>query len=127
MPYIRVIPIEEAGGLLKRLYDNAIRRAGKIWNIVSIMSVNPRAMQASIDGMYGTLMFGEFGPEPRPARDDRRGRLGDQPLSLLKSRPMRTTSVPRSTIQRWPTRWPPIIARRHSRRPTALCLSSPSD
>jgi alkylhydroperoxidase family enzyme len=61
MPYIRVIPIEEAGGLLKRLYDNAIRRAGKIWNIVSIMSVNPHAMQASIDGMYGTLMFGESG------------------------------------------------------------------
>jgi alkylhydroperoxidase family enzyme len=61
MPYIRVIRIEEAAGLLKLLYDNAIRRAGKIWNIVSIMSVNPRAMQASIDGLYATLMFGASG------------------------------------------------------------------
>ena len=52
MPYIRVIPIEEATGLLKRLYENAIRRAGRIWNIVSIMSVQPRTMQASIDGLY---------------------------------------------------------------------------
>ncbi|HEY3232516.1 MAG TPA: carboxymuconolactone decarboxylase family protein [Roseiflexaceae bacterium] len=61
MPYIRVIPIEEATGLLKRLYENAIRRAGHIWNIVSIMSVQPRTMQASIDGLYTALMFGESG------------------------------------------------------------------
>jgi hypothetical protein len=61
MPYIHVVPVAEATGLLKKLYVNAIRRAGKIWNIVSIMSVNPRAMQASIDGMYATLMFGESG------------------------------------------------------------------
>ena len=61
MPYIRVISIEEATGLLKRLYENAIRRAGRIWNIVAIMSVQPRTMQASIDGMYATIMFGESG------------------------------------------------------------------
>ena len=61
MPYIRVISVAEATGLLRRLYDNAIRRAGKVWNIVSIMSVNPRAMQASIDGLYAALMFGESG------------------------------------------------------------------
>ena len=61
MPYIRVIPIEKATGLLKRLYENAIRRAGRIWNIVSIMSVQPRTMQASIDGLYAALMFGESG------------------------------------------------------------------
>ena len=61
MPYIRVIPVEEATGLLKRLYDNALRRAGRVWNIVSIMSLRPRTMQAAIDGMYATIMFGESG------------------------------------------------------------------
>lgn len=61
MPYIRVIPSDEATGLLKRLYENALRRAGRIWNIVAIMSVQPRVMQASIDGMYATIMFGESG------------------------------------------------------------------
>ena len=61
MPYIRVIPVEEATGLLKRLYDNAYRRAGHVWNIVSIMSLRPRTMQAAIDGMYATIMFGESG------------------------------------------------------------------
>ena len=57
MPYIRVIPIEEATGLLKRLYDNAIRRAGKIWNIVSIQSQLPEVMRDSIR-LYSSIMFG---------------------------------------------------------------------
>ena len=61
MPYIHVIPIEAATGLLKQLYDNAIRRAGRVWNIVSIMSLQPRTMRAAIDGMYATIMFGESG------------------------------------------------------------------
>ena len=61
MPYIRVISVEEATGLLKRLYENALRRAGRVWNIVAIMSLQPRTMQASIDGLYATLMFGESG------------------------------------------------------------------
>ncbi len=57
MPRIRVIPLEEATGLLKRQYDAAIKRAGRIWHIVSIMSQNPPAMRASMS-MYTTLMHG---------------------------------------------------------------------
>ena len=57
MPRIRVIPLEEATGLLKRQYDAAIKRAGRIWHIVSIMSQNPRAMRAALS-MYTTLMHG---------------------------------------------------------------------
>ena len=41
MAWIKVISIEEAGGILKRQYDAAIKRASKVWNIVSIMSLNP--------------------------------------------------------------------------------------
>ncbi|MFM2033176.1 MAG: hypothetical protein RLZZ297_1941 [Chloroflexota bacterium] len=57
MPWIKVFSLEEATGLLKTEYENAIKRAGRIWNIVSIMSQNPRVMKASMD-MYGALMHG---------------------------------------------------------------------
>ena len=57
MPWIRQIPIDEATGLLKREFDRAIRRAGRIWNIVHIMSLNPRALKSSIE-FYGAVMFG---------------------------------------------------------------------
>lgn len=61
MPYIRTIPPEEATGLLKRIYDDAIRRAGRVWNVVSIMSIQPRTMQAAVDRLYSTIMYGESG------------------------------------------------------------------
>ena len=57
MPWIKVLGPDEARGLLKRQYDEALRRAGRIWNIVSIMSRNPRAMKSSM-GFYSTLMHG---------------------------------------------------------------------
>ena len=57
MPWIRQIPIDEATGLLKKLFDEAVQRAGRVWRIVHIMSLNPRALQSSM-GLYSTLMFG---------------------------------------------------------------------
>lgn len=57
MPWIDVILLEEAKGALKREYETALKRAGRIWNIVSIMSQNPRALKSSMD-FYGCLMFG---------------------------------------------------------------------
>lgn len=57
MAWIDVISLEEARGALKREYKAALKRAGRIWNIVSIMSQNPRAMQSSMD-FYSALMFG---------------------------------------------------------------------
>ena len=57
MAYIHTIDPAESDGLLKRLYDAAISRAGRVWNVVRLMSVNPRAMEASMD-LYRTLMFG---------------------------------------------------------------------
>ena len=58
MAWIKVISLAEAGGLLKRQYDAALKRASKIWNIVSIMSLNPQAMQESMR-FYKIIMFGE--------------------------------------------------------------------
>lgn len=58
MPWIKQIPIKEATGLLKKQFDEAIKRAGRVWNIVHIMSVNPRALRDSIR-FYQTIMMGD--------------------------------------------------------------------
>ena len=57
MPHIRLIDEEEATGELKREYDAAIGRAGKVFNIVKSMSLNPRILGASM-GLYKAIMFG---------------------------------------------------------------------
>ena len=56
MPYIKQIPIDQASGLLKKELEKAVKRAGRIWNIVQIMSLNGRVMKASME-MYGATMF----------------------------------------------------------------------
>jgi alkylhydroperoxidase family enzyme len=58
MPWIRQIPIAEATGLLKEEFDKALKRAGRVWHIVHIMSVNPRALRDSIS-FYATIMMSE--------------------------------------------------------------------
>jgi alkylhydroperoxidase family enzyme len=57
MAHIRQVRDDEAAGLLKRIYDEAIARAGKVWGILRIQSLNPAALDASM-GMYKTIMFG---------------------------------------------------------------------
>ena len=58
MPYIKQITIDQAGGLLKRELQKAVARAGRVWNIVQIMSLNARTMKSSME-MYGATMFAE--------------------------------------------------------------------
>lgn len=58
MPWIEQVPIEEADGLLKQQFDEAIKRAGRVWHIVHVMSLNPEMMRDSIR-FYRTIMFGE--------------------------------------------------------------------
>jgi alkylhydroperoxidase family enzyme len=57
MPWIQQVPIDEATGLLKEELDRALERAGRVWNIVHVMSVNPEAMRDSIR-FYVTVMMG---------------------------------------------------------------------
>jgi alkylhydroperoxidase family enzyme len=47
MAWIRVVRPEEAEGLLKQLYNAAIKRAGKVYNIISIQSLRPRVLRSS--------------------------------------------------------------------------------
>lgn len=58
MPWIKQISIQEATGLLKAQFDAALKRAGRVWHIVHIMSLNPKAMRDSI-AFYSTIMMGE--------------------------------------------------------------------
>ena len=57
MAWIDIIPLEKATGFLKKEYEAALKRAGRIWRIVSIMSQNPRAMKTSMD-LYSAIMYG---------------------------------------------------------------------
>ncbi len=58
MPWIQQVSVEKATGLLKRLFDQAIKRAGRVWHIVHIMSLNPPAMRDSLR-FYQTIMMGD--------------------------------------------------------------------
>lgn len=58
MPWIKQIPISEATGLSKTEFDKALQRAGRVWHIVQIMSLNPPAMRDSM-GLYATIMMGD--------------------------------------------------------------------
>ena len=60
MPHIRLIDVEEADGVLREEYDAAIGRAGKVFNILKAMSLNPPVLRASIE-LYRPIMFGESG------------------------------------------------------------------
>lgn len=57
MPHIGLVPVERATGLLKTLFDAALKRAGRVWHVTHVMSVNPPVMDASIR-FYGAIMFG---------------------------------------------------------------------
>ena len=57
MPWIDQIPVEKATGLLKVEFDKAMRRAGRVWHIVHIMSLNPRVLKASME-QYIQIMYG---------------------------------------------------------------------
>ncbi len=57
MPFIETVSDNDATGLLARLYDGAKQRAGKVFNILRIMSPAPKTLQASM-GLYTATMFG---------------------------------------------------------------------
>jgi len=60
VPYLRLIDESDADGILKEEYDAAVERAGKVFNILKSMSLNPRVLRASIE-LYKEIMFGESG------------------------------------------------------------------
>lgn len=57
MAWIRTVPEAEATGFLKRIYDDAVQRAGKVFHILRVMSLSPRTLHASM-GLYAASMLG---------------------------------------------------------------------
>jgi len=60
VPFLRLIRVGEASGMLEEEYDAAIGRAGKVFNIVQAMSLNPGVLRASMQ-LYREIMFGPSG------------------------------------------------------------------
>ncbi len=90
MAHIRQVGNDEATGLLKRIYDEAIARAGKVWGILRVQSLNPAALDAGMN-MYKTIMFPappadgvESGGPGSP--DDAARRTGFGPSTLSRAR-----------------------------------------
>lgn len=67
-PWIRWLFNEEASGLLKKEYNAAIKRAGKIWNVVRVMSLGPTTLQASMR-LYGSVVHQSTKLLGRPERE----------------------------------------------------------
>jgi alkylhydroperoxidase family enzyme len=55
-----MIEPEAAGGELKAEYEQALQRAGKVFNILKIQSLNPPVLHASMQ-MYLATMYGPSG------------------------------------------------------------------
>jgi len=60
MAWIKVVEPQDAAGELKQEYDAAHERAGKVFNILKVQSLNPAALRASMH-MYRATMFGPSG------------------------------------------------------------------
>ncbi|GAB4269747.1 MAG: hypothetical protein Kow0080_13670 [Candidatus Promineifilaceae bacterium] len=57
MAWIKTIPFSEARGVLKKEFEAALKRAGRIWHIVQVMSLNPRVLKSSME-FYSAVMMG---------------------------------------------------------------------
>jgi len=60
VPFLRLTDVGDATGVLQEEYDAAIGRAGKVFNIVRAMSLNPGVLRASMR-LYREIMFGPSG------------------------------------------------------------------
>jgi alkylhydroperoxidase family enzyme len=56
MAHIRTIDPEDATGELKEQYDAAVSRAGRVFNVLRLQSLNPGEMAASTK-LYEQLML----------------------------------------------------------------------
>jgi uncharacterized peroxidase-related enzyme len=68
MPWIRTVAPGEATGLLRAIYDAAIARAGKVYNVIRLQSLRPRVLQASTH-LYLELMHSPEGALDRARRE----------------------------------------------------------
>jgi uncharacterized peroxidase-related enzyme len=60
MSWITNVEPDEATGELKVEYDKAIKRAGKVFKILKVQSLNPASLRASMQ-MYLATVYGPSG------------------------------------------------------------------
>lgn len=60
MAYIELVADGDATGPLEPIYDAALQRAGRVYNIVRTMSPNPAVLEASMR-LYMQVMKGPSG------------------------------------------------------------------
>lgn len=67
MAWIEVFGEDKADGLLARIYADARKRAGKVFNILKIQSQSPATLQASMGLYLATTVAAS--PLPRALRE----------------------------------------------------------
>ncbi len=60
MAWIQTVDAGQAEGDLKLEYERAVRRAGKVFNIVRLQSLNPPTLRASME-LYRATMLASSG------------------------------------------------------------------
>jgi uncharacterized peroxidase-related enzyme len=68
MAWIRTIAPDEATGLLKRLYGQALARAGKVFNVLRLQSLRPEVLKAGV-ALYTEVMISPRSPLSRAQRE----------------------------------------------------------
>ncbi len=68
MSWIRTVGPDEATGLLAQLYEQALRRVGKVYNILRLQSPRPPVLQAST-ALYLEVMHSPDSPLSRAQRE----------------------------------------------------------
>ena len=58
MAFIKTVDPQDAEGIVKQEYEKGVRRSGRVFNILKIMSLSPVALRESIR-MYLAFMYGE--------------------------------------------------------------------
>ena len=58
MAFIKLFKFEDSTGLLKKEYEKGIRRAGRIWNVLTIQSQTPEILRDSMR-LYNSTMWGD--------------------------------------------------------------------
>ena len=57
MAFIKLFDFKNSNGLLIKEYEKGLRRAGRIWNVLTIQSQTPEILRDSMR-LYNSTMFG---------------------------------------------------------------------
>ncbi len=68
MAWIHTVPVDSAEGRVGRIYDAALKRAGRVFGIVRLMSLDPAILEASM-GFYMAAVTHPRSPLPRWFRE----------------------------------------------------------